>query len=329
MAASKARVNFVVTFLRNRITVRKLCPVTRFEKVAFTSGVKEEVKEVAPSRAEMAYTAKKSAYDALFKKEVEEFERGKRHLANMMGEDPENFSQKDIDDTYAKLLEVQEIENNKLSKGIFDADEPLYLTRSVWIEKNALEKIVLENISNHDYNRFIRLLERIIQQPYAKHAQDYIMQFRKDIVAVTSKDVVDPIKHDENGIGYAEADGSRKRAKAHVVVREKGTGIVKINGKDLIDYFWNIQDREQIMFPFQFVDKLGEFDMECTVTGGGLSGQAGAIRLASSRALRSFVNEEQIEHMRQAGLLTQDPRIVERKKPGQKGARKKFTWKKR
>ncbi|KAK5891605.1 hypothetical protein CgunFtcFv8_018837 [Champsocephalus gunnari] len=87
--------------------------------------------------------------------------------------------------------------------------------------------------------------------------------------------------------------------------------------------------REQLMFPLQFVDMLGRFDLECSVSGGGRSSQAGALRLAVSRALLGFLSEGQVETMRQAGLLTPDPRVKERKKPGQEGARRKFTWKKR
>ncbi|XP_077979975.1 small ribosomal subunit protein uS9m-like [Glandiceps talaboti] len=344
--------------------------------------------DTVQGRAEMAYAARKATYDTLIKKEAEEYERGKRHLANMMGEDPENFSQADIDraikyllpsglfdkrarpimkhpseifppqketqvdsegrpfhylfytgkpnffnlmhNAYAKLVEIQGIEDKMLAKGIYKPGvEPLILKRSLWLTKEDLVKMVIEDVTDHDYNRLIRLLERIIQQPYAKHIEEYILTFRKDIMAAGSKEVIEPLKYDENGVAYSEGKGKRKTAMATVTIRDRGTGKVVINGKELLDYFKNIQDREQLMFPFQFVGKLGDYDVECTVEGGGHSGQAGAIRLAASYALRSFLTEEKIEQMRQAGLLTKDPRTVERQKPGQKGARKKFTWKKR
>lgn len=110
------------------------------------------------------------------------------------------------------------------------------------------------------------------------------------------------------------------------------------------------------MFPLQFAGQLGRFDLECSVSGGGRSSQAGALRLAISQALLFFLSEGEVENLRQggcpglgsdlphkpeclvfkaelflklAGLLTPDPRVRERKKPGQEGARKKFTWKKR
>ncbi|MEQ2277664.1 37S ribosomal protein S9, mitochondrial, partial [Xenotaenia resolanae] len=121
----------------------------------------------------------------------------------------------------------------------------------------------------------------------------------------------------------------RKTSKSSVVVRDCGSGSITINGEDYLHYFPVLQDREQLMFPLQFTGLLGRFDLECTVSGGGRSSQAGALRLAISRALLSFVSEGEGEAMRQAGLLTLDPRVRERKKPGQEGARRKFTWKKR
>lgn len=102
-----------------------------------------------------------------------------------------------------------------------------------------------------------------------------------------------------------------------------------MNGVDYLLYFPVTQDREQLMFPLHFLDRLGKHDMTCAVSGGGRSAQAGAVRLAMARALCSFVTEDEVEWMRQAGLLTADPRVRERKKPGQEGARRKFTWKKR
>ncbi|KAG5682130.1 hypothetical protein PVAND_011506 [Polypedilum vanderplanki] len=74
---------------------------------------------------------------------------------------------------------------------------------------------------------------------------------------------------------------------------------------------------------------LEKVDIEANVEGGGSSGQAGAIRWGISMALRSFVDSEMVEKMRYAGLLQRDYRTKERKKPGQEGARRKFTWKKR
>lgn len=135
---------------------------------------------------------------------------------------------------------------------------------------------------------------------------------------------------------------------AHVTVRGNGTGLVDINGKDIL-YFDNIQDREQIMTPLRFVGLLHKVDIECRtmyeeatkewsedappfgkhIRELGTSTQSGAIRHALSLALKSFVDKETVEKMRLCGLLSKDMRVRERKKWGQEGARRKFTWKKR
>ncbi|KDR22602.1 28S ribosomal protein S9, mitochondrial [Zootermopsis nevadensis] len=85
----------------------------------------------------------------------------------------------------------------------------------------------------------------------------------------------------------------------------------------------------QLLFPLIFTNMIGMVDVEATVTSGGPSGQSGAIRWGIACGLRSFVSQDMVDKMRIAGLLQLDYRKHERKKPGQAGARKKYTWKKR
>ena len=124
-------------------------------------------------------------------------------------------------------------------------------------------------------------------------------------------------------------------AVAKVKVTKPGTGTFKIIHIDYpehecdIQYFYSMSERHKIMYPLQFTKLLGLVDVHCIVDSGGASGQAGAIRYALSMCLRSFIEEETEVEMKVAGLLTQDIRVHERKKPGQPGAREKFTWKKR
>ena len=114
-----------------------------------------------------------------------------------------------------------------------------------------------------------------------------------------------------------------------------GTGLVKIRHIDYpehecdIRYFFSVKERHQLLYPLQFSKLLGLVDIDCIVDSGGSSGQAGAIRYALSMGLRCFVNEETATEMKVAGLLTQDVRVHERKKPGQAGARAKYVWRKR
>ncbi|CAH2223290.1 28S ribosomal S9, mitochondrial [Pelobates cultripes] len=339
-------------------------------------------------RRNIAAQGQEKYTEAFIKKQIEEFNIGKRHLANMMGEDPETFTQEDIDraitylfpsglfdkrarptmkhpeelfpkrraiqwgedgrplhflfytgkqsyyslmhEMYGKLLSIQQHEDQMRKKGLFSENtKRIDLIGSRWMIKEELEEKLVEKMSDQDYLRLIQMLERIRSQTYSNTEEEYVLSFCKMLEVQSKKQVVNPLQYDESGVAFSTGEGRRKTTHATVVLRDSGKGRITINGIDYLEYFSVLQDREQLMFPFQFLDRLGLYDMECTVTGGGRSSQAGAIRLASSRALLSFLPENQIESMRQAGLLTLDPRIKERKKPGQEGARRKFTWKKR
>jgi small subunit ribosomal protein S9 len=107
-----------------------------------------------------------------------------------------------------------------------------------------------------------------------------------------------------------------------------GSGKWDVNGRTLGDYFPRRSDVQHIQHPFVVTDTLGAFDVKANVVGGGLTGQAGAIRLAIARAL-TLADETHRQKLRAHGLLTRDPREVERKKPGQPGARKRFQFSKR
>ena len=121
--------------------------------------------------------------------------------------------------------------------------------------------------------------------------------------------------------------GRRKASIARIYL-SKGSGNVKINNKDLNNYFSTDGLKSKINLPFIITETIGKFDLSVNVSGGGNTGQADAIKLAVSRAL-SEVNEEYRPLLKKEGLLTRDSRVVERKKPGQKKARKKFQWVKR
>ena len=121
--------------------------------------------------------------------------------------------------------------------------------------------------------------------------------------------------------------GRRKTSVARVYL-QPGKGDIKVNSKDYTEYF--PLDIMQIIVkqPLNIVDVDGKYDIKVNVDGGGFKGQAEAVRLAISRALCE-VNEEYRANLKPEGLLTRDPRMVERKKFGQKKARKKFQFSKR
>ena len=123
------------------------------------------------------------------------------------------------------------------------------------------------------------------------------------------------------------ATGRRKSAVARVWVK-RGNGKITVNGKGLEQYFARPVLRMIINQPFAAIDRIGNFDISCTVIGGGLSGQAGAVRLGIAKALDEYDSTFH-KPLRTGGFLTRDSRVVERKKYGHKKARRSFQFSKR
>jgi small subunit ribosomal protein S9 len=121
--------------------------------------------------------------------------------------------------------------------------------------------------------------------------------------------------------------GRRKSCTARVFMRP-GTGKVMVNGRTLDNYFPNAVLRMVVHQPLLLTNMDNKFDLVATVSGGGPAGQASAIRMGLSRALLSY-NDQLKSTLRQAGLITRDPRMKERKKPGQMGARRRYQFSKR
>ncbi|XP_069747217.1 small ribosomal subunit protein uS9m [Narcine bancroftii] len=383
MAACRVRCRGLLQRCRGCMVVQTL---------PFLGRMSPQVRSISSSKSlqkkSMAATFHVNYTEEFIKQQIEEFNIGKRHLANMMGEDPEAINQEDIDraikylfpsglfekkarpmmkhplevfpkqravqwredgrpfnflfytgkqsyyslmhNTYEEFLSLQIYEDKLRMKGLFSLDtKPVNLVGSRWLTKEELSEMLVEHISDNDYMHFLQLLERMLTLPYCSIKEEYVLKFRRKVEDQSKKQKVGALQFDEKGIAFSKGEGQRKTGKATVIVRDQGSGKITVNGVDYSLYFPSLKEREQLMFPFQFLDRLGMHDMDCTVHAGGISSQAGAIRLAASRALLSFITEKEVESMRQAGLLTPDPRVRERKKPGQEGARRKFTWKKR
>ncbi|HEY5391787.1 MAG TPA: 30S ribosomal protein S9 [Hanamia sp.] len=123
------------------------------------------------------------------------------------------------------------------------------------------------------------------------------------------------------------AVGRRKEAVTRVFL-SKGDGKITINGKDYKTYFPLMYLQNQVEAPLKTIDSTDKFDITVNATGGGVKGQAEAVKLGIARALLQ-VNAEYRPALKLAGLLTRNPRSVERKKPGKKKARKSFQFSKR
>ena len=136
-----------------------------------------------------------------------------------------------------------------------------------------------------------------------------------------------PVEPQKDAQGRSYATGKRKDAVARVWIKA-GAGKTTVNGRDLETYFARPVLRMIINQPFASADREGQFDVICTVRGGGLSGQAGAVRHGISKALTLF--EPDLRGvLKKGGFLTRDSRVVERKKYGKRKARRSFQFSKR
>jgi small subunit ribosomal protein S9 len=139
--------------------------------------------------------------------------------------------------------------------------------------------------------------------------------------------VVEERKPIKDKLGRSYATGRRKSSVSRCWIKP-GKGVIVVNKRAFEDYFTRPTHRMIIAQPFEATNNVGSFDIICTVSGGGMSGQAGALRLAISRALVNF--DPSVHYvLRSQGFLTRDSRVVERKKFGHKKARKSFQFSKR
>ena len=145
--------------------------------------------------------------------------------------------------------------------------------------------------------------------------------------AVQAQAATQPAKPKLDAKGRAYATGRRKNAIARVWVK-RGAGKITVNGKAIHLYFARPVLQMLVQQPMVAALRRDQVDVDCTVVGGGLSGQAGAVRHGLARALARF-DEKLRSPLKKAGLLTRDPRMRERKKYGQPGARQKFQYSKR
>jgi small subunit ribosomal protein S9 len=153
------------------------------------------------------------------------------------------------------------------------------------------------------------------------------LQEIKNVAAATTTEVKAVRKANKDKQGRSYATGKRKDAVARVWIMP-GKGNVTINEKSLDQYFARPVLKMLINQPFEVANRVNEFDVVCTVKGGGLSGQAGAIKHGIAKALNEYEPELRTV-LKQAGFLTRDDRVVERKKYGKAKARRSYQFSKR
>jgi small subunit ribosomal protein S9 len=146
-------------------------------------------------------------------------------------------------------------------------------------------------------------------------------------VPPTMAQIPEDVQPKRDALGRSYATGKRKNAVARVWIKP-GSGKIEVNGRDSPVYFARPVLRMLLNQPFVVTDRLGQFDVWCTVNGGGLSGQAGAVRHGISKAL-TYYEPGLRPVLKHGGFLTRDSRVVERKKYGKAKARRSFQFSKR
>ncbi|EDW68409.1 uncharacterized protein Dvir_GJ24698 [Drosophila virilis] len=285
----------------------------------FPSGLFDKRARPSMRSPEEVFPARKAA----------EFDETGRPFHSMFYTGKPNYFQL-LHDIVTETNKLNDLEERMLRRGNKpDENQKLEMAGSQLLRKEQLERVLVEHIADIEYQNFTSAMERLIISPYAYKSKAFIERFLKPLIDQSKQLEVPKPKIDEQGRQYVTTyECLRKTARADVTVRLPGTGKITINGQD-ISYFSLEECREQLLFPLSYSKMLGKVDVEANVEGGGPSGQAGAIRWGIAMSLRSFVDQEMIETMRLAGLLTRDYRRRERKKFGQEGARRKYTWKKR
>jgi len=238
---------------------------------------------------------------------------------------------KDLNKIEDTLFDLQRQQNLAPSKRTAITDSKFEMKASEWIKQAEFANIISEKINDEDYARFINSMNRLIEHPLSNREADFILKFCKTRSGTISEIEKNPFLVDVEGVKYQVSHVSQRLATVTVKVQE-GNGEIKIQAPEGvfdISFFHEIKHREQLLFPFKIINRINKYDVEMKVNDGGMSCLAKAARLAISRALISFLSIDEIEKLRIAGLLTIDRRLKERKKYGQEGARRKFTWKKR
>ncbi|EDW15331.1 28S ribosomal protein S9, mitochondrial [Drosophila mojavensis] len=285
----------------------------------FPSGLFDKRARPAMRSPEEVFPARKAA----------EFDETGRPFHSMFYTGKPNFFQL-LHDIVEETNKLYDLEERMLRRGNKpDENQKLETAGFQLLPKDQLERVLVEHIADIEYQNFTNAMDRLISLPYSYKSKAFIERYLKPLIDQSKQLEVPKPKIDEQGRQYITTyECLRKTARADVTVRLPGTGKITINGQD-ISYFSSEECKEQLLFPLNYSEMLGKVDVEANVEGGGPSGQAGAIRWGIAMSLRSFVDQEMIESMRLAGLLTRDYRRRERKKYGQEGARRKYTWKKR
>ncbi|PAA77394.1 hypothetical protein BOX15_Mlig014420g2 [Macrostomum lignano] len=256
-----------------------------------------------------------------------------------------------LSDIAWKVEQLKRKEDEHLRAGrLVPARTNLDLSNSHWLDKQQIEKRLLETVSDAQYSQAIAALEFLVAMPLSAEESEFIMQYRNVIVGTATELPLPELQFDEaTQRPYSEAYGQRKWATASCRLYSGGIGRFTVNGESILEAFPLLADREALASPLVVTGMLGKVDIDATVTVSSpeqpegrlrvrtrvddvayMASQAGALRLAIARAIACHLPTKQLrDRLRMSGLLTPDMRLPERFYYGQDGPRAKWTWKAR
>lgn len=346
------------------------------------------------SKSMLSYLKRAREHKEFLLKETKEFDKGKRHLANIMGIDAQSMTQADIDDAIKYLFpsglfeprarpmmkhpeqlyqarkdaqfdtegrpnhylfytikpnyhedlstlsrhirELNAYEDEKLANGVLDPppDSRYNDSGREWLDHIGMCDKFLERIGDSEYEYLIKCLDSLKKHPYSNRVKGFLEEHSKELTGISMNlQLPELTKDQETGKIYTEIEMRRAGHLIRVKTVLNGSGKVIINGQYDILFFSAPYMRRAILFPLTFTNMLDRVDITADVIESptilGYTDLAMVIRYCVSNSIAAYKDPETRERMRLAGLLTWDQRRAERKKFGQEGARRKYTWKKR
>jgi len=277
---------------------------------------------------------------------------GNTHFCNLMHDIYDRRVRMEHNYNKEKYYELVGKKNDKK-----DEDKRLNLSGTVWATKEEIEQKFFkgDKLNDTNYYQIREQVNRLMNEPNAYTEQEFIMKFRTGVVQEIKKEDIPVPQQDSDGRYYVTAQGSRKTTDCEIKLIYPGTGKITVNEKDFGSFFYALRSREIAIAPFSLLGYQRMFDVEAKVeyplqltwnkreriaseyersshaetNRSSRTQHAVAMRLAISRALRSFVSPRAISVLRTAGLLQDEIKQKERKMPGRRKARKRPTWKKR
>lgn len=345
------------------------------------------------SKSMVSYLKRAREHKEFLLRETKEFERGKRHLANMMGLQSQEMTQADIDDAIKYLFpsglfdkrarpvmkhpdllfkaqkdaqfdiegrpnhylfyttkpnyyetlstlaqhirDLNKYEDERLAEGVLDPpdDARAIMSNREWLGVEEMRGKFLEPLSDHEHEYLVKCLHHLANHPYSSRVRSFIEEFSRLLPERSLELQLPEIMRDEKtGLVYTEVIERHREHGLKVKTILNGTGKFDFEGNDIlcipVPYF-----RQAIFHPLRIAKMYDRVDIYASLAyrpvALGYGAIASGIRTAVARSLAAYVDPETRERLRLSGLLTRDVRLKERKKPGQEGARRKYTWKKR